>query len=109
MSSLSQRAREAADTLVEMTKHYYGQGHKDQRGIVIDPELHDWRPANLRYVADQIDAEAKPAPKLVVVGYAEMGDYYLVDEKTGKQMVFNVAYVGNFDELKAQYGIEVPE
>lgn len=51
-STLPQRMREAADTLVEATERYRPGGTDAP-----DPELHDWRPANLRYVADQFEEE----------------------------------------------------
>jgi hypothetical protein len=53
-TGLPQRMREAADTLVEATKRYHNYGV--DRGEV-DPELQDWRPANLRYIADEFEKE----------------------------------------------------
>lgn len=47
----SDLAREAADTLVKASRRYYGA-----RSLPIeDPELIDWRPANLRHAADGWD------------------------------------------------------
>ena len=54
MSDLPARMREAADVLVEVTRRYHEYGVI--RGEV-DPEHMDWRPVNLRYVADQFEAE----------------------------------------------------
>jgi hypothetical protein len=66
VKSLPEQMREAADVLEAATQRYF-QGRGDP-----DPALHDWRPANLRYVADQFEQEDGPGKATVETGH-DMG------------------------------------
>lgn len=57
--SLPVRMREAADTLEEATKRYFAvrDSGAGDREILAHPDHHDWRPVNLRYVADRFEEE----------------------------------------------------
>lgn len=56
---LHERARDAADTLEDMTRRYFrettGKDFRETTGK--GPEFVDWRPVNLRDVADQFEQE----------------------------------------------------
>lgn len=43
--------------------------------------------------------------KFIVVGYAECGDWYLIDED-GKQVEFETVTVKNDEQLLARFGLK---